>query len=123
MRKSHTEATSESGHVQDVIKRAAMRVIVPHHTDKETAKRKIDERLAQAMTQYGHYLNDSSHAWTGDTLTFSGSARGFKASGTIELTDSEAIIDAKLPLIARPFEPRVKHAIEQEAAGVFGSGA
>jgi hypothetical protein len=36
--------------MQDVIKRAAMRVIVPHHTDKETAKRKLDERLAQAYS-------------------------------------------------------------------------
>ncbi len=104
-----------------MIQRAAMRVIVPHHTDKDTAKRKINDRLTQALSQYGHYLNDSSHSWSGDTLTFSGSARGFKASGTMEVTDTEVIIDAKLPLIARPFEPRVRHTIEQEAAGVFGS--
>jgi Putative polyhydroxyalkanoic acid system protein (PHA_gran_rgn) len=97
-----------------------MRVTIPHHTDKETAKRKINERLGQAMGQYGHYLSDSTHTWDGDRLTFAGSAKGFKASGTIEVTDSEVIIDAKLPLIAKPFEPRVKHAIEQEATAMFG---
>jgi Putative polyhydroxyalkanoic acid system protein (PHA_gran_rgn) len=95
---------------------------VPHHTDKETAKAKINERLALLMTQYGHYVGESSHAWEGDRLTFSGSARGFKASGTIDVTDSEVIIDGKLPLIARPFEPRVKHTVEQEAEAMFGKG-
>ncbi len=99
-----------------------MRVIVPHHTDKETARAKINARLAQLMTQYGHYLGESSHSWEGDRLAFSGSARGFKASGTVEVTDTEVIIDGKLPLIARPFEPRVKHTIEQEASAMFGNG-
>ena len=100
-----------------------MRVTVPHFSDKETAKRKINERLGQAMAQYGHYLSDSTHTWDGDRLSFAGSAKGFKASGTIEVTDSEVIIDAKLPLIAKPFEPRVKHTIEREAEGMFGRGA
>jgi hypothetical protein len=95
---------------------------VRHHTDKETAKAKITERLAVLMVQYGHYLGESSHSWEGDRLTFSGAARGFKASGTIDVTDSEVIIDGKLPLIARPFEPRVKHTVQQEAETMFGKG-
>jgi hypothetical protein len=97
-----------------------MRITVPHHTDKANARRKIDDRLAQLLTQYGHYLGDSSHSWEGDRLTFSGSARGFKVSGSLEVTDVEVIIDGKLPLIAKPFEPRVKHTIEREAEAMFG---
>ena len=50
---------------------------------------------------------------------FRSSAKGFKGSGTVEVTDSEIIIDGKLPLIARPFEPRVKSTIEREAASLF----
>ncbi len=97
-----------------------MRVIVPHHTDKETARRKINERIAQLFAQYAHYLNDSSHQWEGDRLLFSGRAKGFTASGAVEVTDSEVIVDGKLPLVARPFEPRVKSTIEREAASMFG---
>jgi hypothetical protein len=96
-----------------------MQVTVPHHTDKATARRKIDERIAQLFGQYAHYLNESSHQWEGDRLVFAGTAKGFKASGTIEITDTEVIIDGKLPLIARPFEPRVKSTIEREAASMF----
>jgi hypothetical protein len=98
-----------------------MKISVPHHSDKETAKRKINERIAQVFGQYGHYLSDSSHEWQGDRLVFSGSARGFKASGSIDVTDTEVIIEGKLPLIARPFEPRVKSTIEREAEATFRS--
>ena len=96
-----------------------MRVIVPHHTDKKTAQRKINDKLGELLGHYGHYLGESSHHWDGDRLVFSGSAKGFKANGTVEVTDSEVIIDGKLPLLAKPFEGRIKSTIEQETAAMF----
>jgi len=96
-----------------------MRITVPHFTTKEAARQKINERIASMFGQYGHYLSESSHSWEGDRLVFAGSAKGFKVSGTMEVTDSDVIIDAKLPLIAKPFEPRVKHTVETEAATIF----
>jgi hypothetical protein len=96
-----------------------MRVTVPHNTDKATARRKVDARLQQLLGQYGNYLSDVDQRWDGDTLLFSGSARGFKANGTVEVTDSDVIIDGKLPLIAKPFESRIRSTIEREAAAMF----
>lgn len=92
---------------------------VPHNTDRATARRRVDARMQQLLAQYGTYINDVDQRWEGDRLLFSGSARGFKANGTLEVTDSEVIIDGKLPLIARPFEPRIKSTIEREAAAMF----
>jgi hypothetical protein len=97
-----------------------MRIAVPHHTDKTSAKERIDERIDQLLTQYGHYLSGQDRRWEGDTLYFSGAARGFKANGTIDVTDSEVIIDGKLPLVAKPFEPRIRNTIEKEAKAMFG---
>jgi hypothetical protein len=37
----------------------------------------------------------------------------------VEITDSEVILDGKLPLIAKPFESRIKSTIEHEAATMF----
>jgi hypothetical protein len=96
-----------------------MRIVIPHNTDKSTARRKIEQRLASMIAQYSHYLNDSSHRWDGDTLHFSGSAKGLKAAGTVEITDSDIIVDGKLPLIAKPFEPRIKHTLQKEAESLF----
>jgi hypothetical protein len=98
-----------------------MKITVPHHTTREAARKIVDRRLGELFAQYGHYATDSQMTWSGDRLDFRGKARGFSASGTIEVTDTEVIIDAKLPLIAKPFEPRVKSTVEREAAAMFGT--
>ncbi|HEX7191978.1 MAG TPA: polyhydroxyalkanoic acid system family protein [Thermoanaerobaculia bacterium] len=97
-----------------------MKIIVPHHTTREDARKIVERRLGELYAQYGHYANESQMTWSGDRLDFSGKAKGFSGSGTIEITDTEVIIDAKLPLIAKPFEPRVRSTVEREAAAMFG---
>ena len=96
-----------------------MRIVIPHHTDKASARRKIDARLQELVGQHGHYLSEINQQWEGDRLLFSGSAKGFKVNGSVEITDSEVILDGKLPLIAKPFESRIKSTIEHEAATMF----
>jgi hypothetical protein len=96
-----------------------MRIAVPHKIDKPTARKRIEERLHQLLSTYGHYLSEVEHKWEGDRLLFSGKAKGMKASGTVDVTDSEVIIDGKLPLLAKPFEPRIKSQIEKEASEIF----
>ena len=97
-----------------------MKMSVPHHTTREEARRKIEERLSTMERQYGHYATDIDKSWDGDRLTFSVKAKGMSGSGSLEITDSEVIVDGKLPLMARPFESRIKSTIEREAAAMFG---
>ena len=99
-----------------------MKLTIPHHGNRQAVRAKIETRLQALMGQYSQYLSDVEHSWDGDRLTMKGSAKGFKAHGTVEVTDSEVIIDGKLPLIARPFEPRIKSTIEKEAESMFRSG-
>jgi len=96
-----------------------MHIAVPHRTDRETAKKRLSQRLDQLLAQYSHYLSEHETHWEGDTLHFSGTARGFRANGTVDVTDHELIIDGKLPLLARPFEPRIRSTIEREANAMF----
>ena len=98
-----------------------MRISVPHRIDKATARKRIEERLHQMLATYGHYLSEVEHRWEGDRLVFSGKAKGMKANGTVDVTDNEVIIDGKLPLLAKPFEPRIKSTIEKEAATIFSA--
>ena|ERR1051326_8343743 len=97
-----------------------MKITVPHHTTREEARKIVERRVGELVAQYGHYASESQVTWSGDRLDFSGKARGLSASGMIEVTDTEVIIDGKLPLIAKPFEPRIKSAVEREAAAMFG---
>jgi len=98
-----------------------MRIVIPHHTDKADARRKVEARMQDLLAQHGHYLSEINQQWEGDRLVFSGTAKGFKANGSVEITDSEVILDGKLPLIAKPFESRIKSTVEREAAAMFAT--
>ncbi|HYR29873.1 MAG TPA: polyhydroxyalkanoic acid system family protein [Thermoanaerobaculia bacterium] len=96
-----------------------MRIAVPHHTSKATARQQVEQRLGQLLGQFSHQAADLHHEWTGDTLHFKGKARGLSVQGTVDVTDTEVIIDAKLPFIAMPFEGRIRQTVEQEAERMF----
>jgi putative polyhydroxyalkanoate system protein len=96
-----------------------MQITVPHNTTKQDARQRVEQKLEELQRQYGSYASDVDKNWNGDTLAFEVKARGFTGKGTVEITDSEVILNGKLPLLAKPFEPRIKAAVEQEAAQLF----
>ena len=96
-----------------------MRIAVEHGTTKENARRKVDQRLGQLLSQFGGHADEVQHEWQGDTLRFKGKARGLAMEGTVEITDAAIIIDGKLPLLAKPFEGRIRQAVEREADAMF----
>jgi len=96
-----------------------MRIAVPHNTTREEAKQKIEQRLSHLEKQYGHYVTDIDKNWEGDRLHFNVKAKGMTGTGSVEITDNEVILDGKLPLMARPFESRIKSTIEREAESMF----
>jgi hypothetical protein len=98
-----------------------MRIAVPHNTTRDRAKRIVDERLRHAEMQYGAQAKDLDWEWHGHTLHLSFKAKGISAKGTIEITENDVIIDGKLPLLARPFESRIRNTVEREAESMFRS--
>jgi|SRR5581483_6870824 len=98
-----------------------MRIAIAHNTDKLTARRKVEQRLDELLSTYGRYLSEVERRWDGDRLVFSGKSKGMKAEGTIDITDTEVVIDGKVPLVAKPFEPRIRSTIEREAAAIFSA--
>lgn len=96
-----------------------MRINVPHNTSKENARRIIEQKLDQLQGRYSDYVNDVDKQWSGDVLAFNVKAKGLTGKGTVEITDTEVILDGKLPLLAKPFEPRIRATVEQEATQLF----
>lgn len=95
-----------------------MRVAVSHNTTRDNARRIVEQKLGQMLSQFGSRA-DVEHAWEGDMLRFKGKASGFSVEGTLEVTDQVVIIDGKLPLMAKPFEGRIRSTIEREAESMF----
>jgi hypothetical protein len=96
-----------------------MRIAVPHNTSKDIARGKVDARLGQLLSQFGGHAEEIHHEWNGDTMRFRGKARGMALEGTVEVTDAAVILDAKLPLMAKMFEGRIRQAVEREADAMF----
>lgn len=96
-----------------------MRIAVDHKTSKDIARRKVEQRMNQLVSQFGAKADELEHKWNGDTLEFKGKARGLTIEGTVEVTDAAVVIDGKLPLIARPFEGRIREAVQKEADAMF----
>lgn len=96
-----------------------MRIDVPHHTSKDAARKKVDARLGQLLAQFGGHAEEIEHEWLGDTMRFKGKARGMTLEGTVEVTDATIVLDAKLPLMVKMFEGRIRQAVEREADAMF----
>ncbi|HXG58710.1 MAG TPA: polyhydroxyalkanoic acid system family protein [Thermoanaerobaculia bacterium] len=96
-----------------------MRITIPHNLSKDEARRRLEQRLGDLVKQFGHYASDLEQHWNGDRMDFGFKAKGISGKGSVEITDSEVIIEGKLPLMAKPFEPRIRSAIEREAESVF----
>jgi hypothetical protein len=52
-------------------------------------------------------------------LRFKGKAKGLAVSGSAEVTDAEIILEAKLPLMAKMFEGKIRQAVQREAESMF----
>jgi hypothetical protein len=96
-----------------------MQIAIPHHTTKANARVTIEQKVAALLSQFGGRVDDLQQEWIGDTLEFKGKARGFKVEGTVEVTDQEIVVHGKLPLMALPFEPRIREAVKREAEAMF----
>lgn len=52
--------------------------------------------------------------WQGDTLSFAVTVQGKEITGTLEVTESDFVLDAKLPLLWRMFEGRIQKEVAKQ---------
>ena len=88
-----------------------MKFAYEHHRTKAEVRGLLAEALPDLLGRYGSHLQSAHHEWYADTLHFSAEAIGMALAGTAEVTDSELILEVKLPLLARPFEEPAKRRI------------
>ena len=85
-----------------------------HNMTRDAAVQLSDQILPGFIEQAGDNVSNIQRQWDGNVLRFAFRTRGMNIKGTFLVTDDEIIIGAKLPFMARPFEGRVRSAIEQQ---------
>lgn len=96
-----------------------MHIAIKHHTTRAKARTILEQKLTAMLNQFGGRVDDLQQQWNGDTLEFKGKARGFTVQGTVEVTDDEIVVDGKLPMMALPFESKIREAVKREADAMF----
>ena len=92
-----------------------MQISIPHKFSKAEAKERVVQALNEARGKLGTQATIEKEEWEGDTLHFAFVAQNQAISGTFEVRDTEFFLDAKLPMLLRMFEGRIKAAIEEQA--------
>ena len=97
-----------------------MQIKIPHQAGSASAaKSKVMQALDEARAKIGNQATIDKEEWDGNTLTFGFTAQGQSISGTFEVRESEFELNAKLPLMLKMFEGRLKKAIEEQARGML----
>ena len=89
-------------------------VSIPHSLGKAEALRRIKSGLGSVRTNYGQVLHSEEETWSGDRLAFRVSALGQRASGNIDVRDSDVQIEVTLPWLLHKIAERITPTIRKE---------
>ncbi|HWV35068.1 MAG TPA: polyhydroxyalkanoic acid system family protein [Thermomicrobiales bacterium] len=90
-------------------------VTVQHQLGKDEAVNRLKNILASAKEQYGDRISDLKEHWTDNGGTFSFKAMGFKISGSLVVTDTDATINGEFPWAAKPFQGTIETTLRERA--------
>ena len=85
-----------------------------HNMTMDSAVQLANQILPGFIEKAGDNVSNIERQWDGNVLRFAFQAHGMNIKGTLLVTDDEIIIESELPFMARPFEGRVRSAIEQQ---------
>jgi hypothetical protein len=88
-----------------------MRVSFEHHSTPELIRDKLEEAIGKALDIGGSQITQLNYAWAGDKLGFSFAVMSKTIKGSADVTETEIIVDAGIPMMFRPFEGKVKSRI------------
>lgn len=89
-------------------------VSIPHRLGKAEALRRIKAGLGTVRSSYGQLLAIEEETWTGDRLAFRVAALGQRASGTIDVRESDVQLEVTLPWLLHKIAERITPTIRKE---------
>lgn len=86
----------------------------PHKTSAVAAKNRITSVLTEHRAEITQHAKITKEEWEGDTLAFVVELQGKNITGTLQITDTEYILDAQLPLLWRIFEGKIEKEVYKQ---------
>jgi hypothetical protein len=93
---------------------------VPHQMTASKARGRVNAMLNQYRGQIMQQAKIIKEEWKGDKLVFEVEIQGKKVTGYLDITDTDYIFDATLPLMWRLFEGKIEKEIQKQVAAMGG---
>lgn len=87
---------------------------IAHKTTKTEATQRVKDALEQSRPHLKGEIVVNSEKWEGNTFHFDVTLKGKGITGTLDITESDFILDAKLPLMWRMFEGMIEREIAKQ---------
>jgi len=100
-----------------------MRIATRHHTSKESARETVEGQVPGLIARFGQSVSDPTYQWRGDTLEFAFRAIGTDLAGTLEVTDTELVLDISVPFRFKLFEGKIKSEAQAWCDQIFDATA
>jgi hypothetical protein len=92
-----------------------MHLQVPHKMPgKDRAVAKIKTELIKNRAAINQHVQINKEKWEDNVLTFDVVLQGKTVTGTLAITETDFVLDAKLPLMWRLFEKRIEAEIAKQ---------
>lgn len=99
-----------------------LEVRIPHRLPPTEVKRRLDDAVERARTQYADTVGPIDAAWeTDERLRVKLAAMGMNFDGSVEILAEELLVSLTLPGMAGLFAGRIQSGIEERLGGLLGS--
>jgi len=96
-----------------------MHIQLPHKTSQRAAIDRVKKGLIEARPHMKDQVVIDKEEWQDNMLNFAFTAQGKQITGVLQITDTEFVVDAKLPLLWRMFEGKIEKMIMEQAQGML----
>lgn len=87
---------------------------IAHKTTKTQATQRVKDALEEARPHMKGEMEVNGEKWEGNTFHFDVALKGKNITGTLEITETEFVLNAKLPLMWRIFEGMIEKEIAKQ---------
>lgn len=99
----------------------SMEVRVPHSLTQEEVRRRLDEAVVRARTDYGDKVGAIEATWRPDgSLVLVLDVVGMSIDSEVEVCAEELVVRLQVPGMAGLFAGRIRSGIEERLGGLLG---
>jgi hypothetical protein len=99
-----------------------LEVRIPHQLPPAEVRRRIDDAVVRARTQFADTVGPIDTAWeTDERMRVGLTAMGMQFDGHVEILVEELLVTLALPGMASLFAGRIRSGIEERLGGLLGS--